>query len=537
MIIMFRGTSVSKNMAPQVLSLYATVNAVKYNRKTLVLQFMNKFPVEKILRGQRDSESAIIDRGTFTFNDSGMDYLIRTVHSQRLDKDNFLIGCTGMFKSKNMLDVAAVSAKPEFVSEIMARPDDAINLIKSAKEIYDDIYILGDGKAPELCKALNPLVDISIICIPQGNKEEVEEIQAVKEGSEDNEKNDFLYMITEFDNRSTFGVTRMKKTYDVKRIAILPYNTGFKDACNSENVLAYALTNIDVKENDVNYNIFYAVFDVMHKIMNNEEMETPQFNYRKFEQTPDEEKTPRYIKLDSTNVRYTKKYRGMLWWKTEEDGYEVALDEFSDEETFGYDEEQDMDSDDDYEKFEFDEDIGDDDGEFNSIDDDEEDYFDDTQRSLAEIDDISWDDAVAYDPEAAKEEEEEEIDEDEQYVVEEDPELLVNQPRVIPLSEIHLRDETEYGYNPQPQPYRPQPYGQPYGQPYMNDMRRDFRREETKDDDIDYIDEDDLEEIVEKPKLFSRLFGKKKKLAVPEEDISEDELEEVNVSTVNTEED
>lgn len=425
MIVMFRGTQSSKNFAPQVLSLYATINAVKYSRKTLVLQFMQEFPVEKILRGQRDEEEDVINRDRYQFNDSGMDSLFRKVENQRLEKENFDLACRAMLKAENQLDIATVSAKKDFLKEAVHKKDYIAQILEHARDIYDDVYILGNGKHADLMQALNPLVDISIICIPQGSKEDVEEITTPKcepdpeKPDEPVETNDYLFMVTEFDNRSSFDVAKLKKAYDVKRIALNPYNTGFKDAYNSGTMLAFAVSNTDVQPHDSNYELFNAVYDVHKQIMGNEVPDITQFDYTKLEKQSSEKEVIHDLRtLDASNVRYTKKYKRGLFRKKEVDGYEVTLDDFEDEndgtssideiDEFEWETGSDGSYDDSADEFE---EIDDDEfDEFEEVENDDDNYDDDE-----DFDEFGDDDGHPGDDEDYDEDFDEDFDEDDEY--------------------------------------------------------------------------------------------------------------------------
>ena len=331
MVIMFRESGTVQGMAPQALSLYAAVNAVFYNRKTLVLQFDSKRPVEKLLRGMQDSEEEL-GHGRYGFDDTGIDSLMRRIETKRFEKEHFDIACRHMSKTENLLDVAGVSRKDDFSREILMKEESIERIIKEAKKIYDDIYILGDGKDAAQMAMLNKKVDLSMICIAQGRKEDVIEPESVRS---DGNINEVLYMITDFDNRSAFDVATMKKAYGVKRIAVLPYNTGFKDAFNSQNILSFVMNNTKVLPSDANYGIISAVMDVEKVMMGQEIEEKPaidldRLNRVEGQEEPEEEDTAKVYTAE--NVRYTKKYTGHLWWKKEVDEYEVNPDHFDDEE-------------------------------------------------------------------------------------------------------------------------------------------------------------------------------------------------------------
>lgn len=355
MITMFRGTDSYHNMAPQALALYAALNATKYNRRTLVLQLYSSFPIEKILRGKQDSEEQVSIGGQYNFDDTGIDSLMRRIETQRFSKEIFDVACRHMSKTDNLLDVAGVSKKDDFEREIVIRKEGFEKLLHEAKKLYEDIYILANGKSGEQIKMLNTMVDLSVICVPQGNKDNVtepftlieedkEEEKATVKGKDkakskdknkakDRGKMKTLYMVTDFDRRSSFDVLRMRKAYGVKKIAVLPYNTGFKDAYNSESVLAYAIANTDVHEGDANFELIEAVLSVKKVMMDQEVPAEPEFDLNRLTVAKREREAASTRTLSAKNIRYTKKYTGHLWWKKEIDGYEVDPDSFEDEGT------------------------------------------------------------------------------------------------------------------------------------------------------------------------------------------------------------
>ena len=331
MIVMFRGSDTSKNLSPQVLALYAAVNALKYNRRTLVLQFSRELPVEKVLRGKLDAEEMAFGGETAGFEDTGIDALMRRLDIKKFNKEHFDVCCRHMTKSENLLDIAGVSKKDDFEREVLVKQTVIKKLIAEGKKYYDDVFILGNNKNHEITDMLNRLCELSIICVPQGNKEE---IYAPTTARETNDLNGVLYMIVDFDKNSSFDVGKMKKTYEVKKIAYLPYNTGFKDAYNSEAVLNFVLANTDIKDTDSNYDIFNAVAEVEKAMLGQDVPETEEFDLerltRVIEEKDSEEEERQLMTLDASNVRYTKKYVGSIF-KREVDGYEVNPDSFEDE--------------------------------------------------------------------------------------------------------------------------------------------------------------------------------------------------------------
>ncbi len=318
MVVMFRGTSESKNYAPQVLALYAGINAVKYNRKTLVLQFMTPFPVETILNGKKRHEMELLSED-YEFRDTGIDSLFRKIETQRIEKEQFDTSCTPMVTSENLLDVAEVSRKPDFEDEVCRRGEEIGMLISFAKEVYEDIFILANGKREDMCQVLNPFCDISLICVPQGNQEEI-----LEPGE------NTLLIVTNFDRRSSYDVNKMKKIYDVKRISLFPYNPNFKDAYNTDNVIQFVLKNSKVEAQDANYELMSMVYDVEKKILNNDFPEDEEMNFPRLRRRVVEENTATRDVLNRSNVRYTKGYGGLTGRKPS-NGYEVSYSGFNDD--------------------------------------------------------------------------------------------------------------------------------------------------------------------------------------------------------------
>lgn len=351
MVIMFRGTKVSKNYAPQALSLYAGINAIKYGRKTLVIQLMREHPVENYLTGKQNKAGTIT--GTeYRFENNNIDTLFRHAGIREVEKEQFDNCGMQMLTEKDKLTVIRVSSRQgqDFEKDFVSQSEDMNAILEAAKKFYDDIYIFGNGKNREMMEKINPMVDISIVCVPQGQKEEIpemityekpKEIPAIEleenydeEEPEENKKkekakplNEAILMITNFDKGSSFSPDYISKAYNIpkNRIALFPYNVNFKDAYNTDNVLQFAMRNTKVYRSDDNFELMRCVFDVMKKVMNNDF-------------PPEEEMAFPYIKnkiqllerqdlrvLDESNIVYTKKYTG-FFGKKQEKGYDVLMD-------------------------------------------------------------------------------------------------------------------------------------------------------------------------------------------------------------------
>ena len=352
MVIMFRGTKESKNYAPQVLSLYAGMNALKYGRKTLVLQLMREFPVEDILAGKVNRASEINGVG-YRYENNNIDSLIRQAGMREVEKEQFDLCGMQMLTEKDKLNVIRVSSKLEFEKDLLSQTEDVGKIIEAASKEFDDIYILGNGKNGDMMEKINPMVDLSVICIPQGNMEEIPEMitfeetkEEVKEDDEDYEYgerdaskpkkkkqkakplNNILLMITNYDKGSAFSPDRISKAYNVKqgRIALFPYNVAFKDAYNTDSVLQFAMKNTKVYRGDDNFDLMRCVFDVMKKMMGNNFPESEEIAFPQIKQRIEEAKEEEKRILEKINIVYTKQYSGPFGIFKKE-GYDVILDE------------------------------------------------------------------------------------------------------------------------------------------------------------------------------------------------------------------
>lgn len=243
MVILFKGTKKSKNLSPQALALAAGLSATKFLKKTLIIQVTTKYPVEELVMGKRIANEAIKD-AMHLFEDTGMDSLTRRVGVTSFTKDHFSNAIIPSVKSENLLDILSVSKKSEadIKREIINNPAIIGSVIKFADNIYDNIFVLANGKDEDVISAISPFVDKTVSCVSQGLKEE---IIASK---------DDYFLVTDFDYRSTFSSYYMKKLYG-KRTFFMPYNVEFKEAYLDKNMIQYILHNHTLEKSDYSYHL------------------------------------------------------------------------------------------------------------------------------------------------------------------------------------------------------------------------------------------------------------------------------------------
>lgn len=231
MITTFYGSVKSKNNAPQLLSACAFETAYGLSRKTLVLQFYSKYPVEELLIGKRSviqkSTSRIMD------DDTGIDPLIRKAKSGGLTEEHFTIYTKQILSSqKNGFDVAGVPKLADFHKEVIENETAIREVLETAVKTYDSILILADGKNESLITLLHEISDKTVICVEQGIP------QAVYCADEKT-----IFAVTDYDTRSTYNLKYMRKAYDTKRITAVPYCVEFRDAWMSNNILQFLYEN------------------------------------------------------------------------------------------------------------------------------------------------------------------------------------------------------------------------------------------------------------------------------------------------------
>lgn len=259
MVIIVRGTDLNNNKSAHVTAMIAAMNAIRKSRKSLIIQFLQKTPIDNLLIGRKQMETEVREVG-FMFEDTGVDALFRRVETQRLLKEHFDACCTPILNAENLLDIATSSKKENFESDLLGREEDIEALIRQAKDLYDDVYIYANSQNEELLDILNKYVDLSITCIRQGIKENISHVP---------EKN--VVIITGYDNESMYNIRYMRNMYKNKKLMYIPYNVEFKDAYNNGTLMKFLGKNEKISKEDVNYPFFKAINDIINIYLENKE--------------------------------------------------------------------------------------------------------------------------------------------------------------------------------------------------------------------------------------------------------------------------
>ena len=297
MVILFKGTDKAKNYAPQALSLCAGLAATKYLKKTLVLQLTTRYPVEKYLIGKRVGEQSIDDNKYF-FEDTGMDSLTRRAGVKSFTNSHFANAVVPAVSSDNLFDILKVSKKVEadVEREVIQEPESVGAIIRSAERIYDNIFILCDGKADKVVKAVLPYVNKTVTWSPQGKKQEI-----TAPGAASN-----YFLITNYDYKSQFSARHMQKLYGAKKMYIMPYNVDFKDYYTNENMIQFILSNTEPEKSDYSYHLITEMSKLTKVLIGDEEDDddTFRFNSKTFSRVVQE---PKKLSGGNAKIEVTEK--------------------------------------------------------------------------------------------------------------------------------------------------------------------------------------------------------------------------------------
>ena len=254
MIVAVNGYNGKKNKATMTTACLAGMSVMTMNAKTLVIQLLDAdiSSVEQMLNGR----ATIAERNTrqITFSEEGIDALFRTVDFNKIIRDDFNQFCTPMMQTENLLDVTAISKNKRFTETLATKMENLKNILESAQDIYDNIFLLVSPREEEAVKAVNEMADQSIYCLTQGHLEKGNVYGR-----------NISFVVTDFDPESMFSLKSAKKVFCTKkeRIFKINRNTGCIDASHNGTLLSYIKKNREVDVEDINF-IWY---DDLRKIL------------------------------------------------------------------------------------------------------------------------------------------------------------------------------------------------------------------------------------------------------------------------------
>lgn len=230
MVIIFSDTDASI-----AASVYGIVSSLKDSLKTVILQFTDKFPVEEVLIGK--GRSLIKDYGTF--DNTGMDALIRYQSFSALTKEHFNMCVTPVFKTANLLDLVAAPLIDGFYGDYVTDSEKISEIITVAEAIYDNLVIVLNNMDSELAetikKALSTCEYRIIRSMRQGEKVLTHKLA-------DNE----YMLIHDYNPDSLFTIKYYRKLFNSSNVSVIPYSISFKDAYLSGDLLMFLRRNLSI---------------------------------------------------------------------------------------------------------------------------------------------------------------------------------------------------------------------------------------------------------------------------------------------------
>lgn len=261
MIVMFQGTNEANNAVTGAACIAAVMSAAKYNRKTLFIQMTESTATnaESLLIGKKKEETEI-KLETYRLEDKGIDALVRRAETSKLVKENFDTDCEALLTYENMLDMASITKKIDF--EINLTIKDTKIIFNHAYDVYDNIFVLLNGRNTTIMQELLELCDVYVTCFSQKPQKELHNVFQGKRA---------IKLITDFDNTSAYSAMYLKKAYGDKKIYLIPHNSGYRDACLSGTLLEYILRNMNNTHEDDNFTFMKHVVELMEGIMGKED--------------------------------------------------------------------------------------------------------------------------------------------------------------------------------------------------------------------------------------------------------------------------
>lgn len=268
MIVMFQGVHNSYNGVTEACCIAAVMSATKYNRKTLLVQLTGSsaLDAEKFLIGKDLADEEAIQTEVneiYRIDDRGIDALIRRAGTAKLTKDHFDSSCRPLLQYENMLDCAGKTKSYDFLENLTVK--EVRTLIKHAGDVYDNIFLLLDGKNQLIMQELLELCDVYITCLQQSPQ-----ISTFNQF----EGKRSIFLVPGYDNTSVYNALYLKKKYAAKKIYTIGHNTGFNDSCLEGTMLRFMLKNVNNTSGDDNYGFIKGITTFMEAIMDKEDWST-----------------------------------------------------------------------------------------------------------------------------------------------------------------------------------------------------------------------------------------------------------------------
>ena len=263
MIITVQGMNHKNNKAVQTVSTLAGMDSLVNGNKVLIMQLINP-DIDTADNTLNKNTDILYGSEKSSFAETGIDSLLRICSGTVIGANEFEQLCTPIRKTKFALDVCEISKNVEFTKTVVSRVEDIKEILNSATQVYQNIYILVDSKDDDVLKTVNELdvVNRSVYCLRQGH---------MNKGAVYG-KNIF-YIVTDYHEDSEFSIKAMKNAYVSRKEPIysLAFNIHATDASMKGRLIHFILHNMNNEKTDVNYEWCKSVKDILIAIENMKE--------------------------------------------------------------------------------------------------------------------------------------------------------------------------------------------------------------------------------------------------------------------------
>lgn len=251
------------NKAVQTVSTLAGMDSLVNGNKVLIMQLINP-DIDTADNTLNKNTDILYGSEKSSFAETGIDSLLRICSGTVIGANEFEQLCTPIRKTKFALDVCEISKNVEFTKTVVSRVEDIKEILNSATQVYQNIYILVDSKDDDVLKTVNELdvVNRSVYCLRQGH---------MNKGAVYG-KNIF-YIVTDYHEDSEFSIKAMKNAYVSRKEPIysLAFNIHATDASMKGRLIHFILHNMNNEKTDVNYEWCKSVKDILIAIENMKE--------------------------------------------------------------------------------------------------------------------------------------------------------------------------------------------------------------------------------------------------------------------------
>lgn len=264
MLYSITGWDLKENGAAKLAALLASYTALKLNKNTLILQMTNARPVtaETVLVGKQMKSERIDALDSISFEDVGIDALLRQAQYSTLQEEDFRQCVTPLLSVEKLLDIAKPSTKVDFELEMNENIEVIKEMLEAADKYYDAVFVLLPEDNRDFCSQLYPLFGSNNIkCMPQYIPE-----RAIK-------NKEFTFVLPEYEPQSIYTAASIKKALGLKHLYYFERNVRFNDAAINGSVLEFVKNNIRCEKEDANYMLFKCVSSFLNSDEASEEPE------------------------------------------------------------------------------------------------------------------------------------------------------------------------------------------------------------------------------------------------------------------------